>query len=160
MANRYTNSRNRSRSYSRTSKQSNTIKRTILFVIALAVLAVILFLLFQIFNQPDKLVAQKIDELVADYYENTFYRTIAESDAIKNGTSGKTVEEIIKKYSKFGTEKITLHQMMLYDNDRHTETFNYVGRYCDTTNTYVFYYPHEPYGKTDYDAKINYSCNF
>ena len=162
MANKYqkTRSISRSRSRVRNDKQYLVTKRIVLSVIALAALAVILALLFHLFNQPEKLVVQKIDELVADYYENTFYQSIVDSKALKSGTSNKTVEDVIKRYNKFGSDKITLRQMMLYDENRHTQTFDYISHYCDMSDTYAFYHPHEPYGKTDYDVKINYSCNF
>ena len=148
------------RSNAKSNKQTIFAKRTILLVIALAALAVILALLFHLFNQPEKLVMQKIDELVADYYENTFYQSVVDSEAIKSSASDKTVEDVIKRYNKFGSDKITLRQMMLYDENRHTQTFDYISHYCDMSDTYAFYRPHEPYGKTDYDVKINYSCNF
>lgn len=132
-------------------------KRTILTVIVLSSMVVILSLLFNFFTTPERIVTGKIQSIAADYYENYLYSSIASSSSIN---STKTTEEIIGNYAKRGFDDITLHQLLLFDGQRHADAAPTLTRYCDETETIIHYYPTEPYGKTDYYADIKYSCIF
>ena len=135
-------------------------RRAILTVIILSAMVVILALLFNIFTTPERIVTEKIKNIAADYYENYLYDAISNSSIINSDHITKTIEEIIGNYAKNGFDDITLHQLLLFDNQRHANAASTLTRYCDEYETFIHYYPTEPYGKTDYRADIKYSCIF
>ena len=147
----------RARSQTASRKSFTTGRRIILAVIALSAIMVILSLLFNIFTTPEHIITGKIESIAADYYENYLYTFIASSSSIN---STKPVEEIIASYAKNGFDAITLHQLLLFDGERHADAAAALTRYCDETETLIRYYPTEPYGQTDYRADIKYSCIF
>ena len=123
------------------------LKRSILAVIALAMFAVILTLLFVNFTKPEKVVTAKIEAITADYYENYFYERIKNYDNLNS-------------YTENGFSKVTLRQLLLFDSERYANDASLLSRYCDAEATYVRIYPEEPFGKTDYKVDYHYACTF
>ena len=132
-------------------------KRAILTIIIVAAMTVVLALLFNILTTPERTITKKIEDIAADYYENYLYSSIASSSSINNT---KPVTEIIGNYAKNGFDAITLHQLLLFDNQRHANAAAILSRYCDEYETTIHYYPVAPFGQKDYHADITYSCIF
>ena len=122
-------------------------RRSALFVIALAMLVVILALLFASFTKPEKVVMAKIEAITADYYENYFY------DRIKDYSN-------LGSYTENGFSKVTLRQLLLFDSERHANDASLLNEYCDAEATYVRIYPEEPFTKTNYHVDYHYACTF
>lgn len=132
---------------------TTTIKNVIITVIILAMMIVILVVLSFVFNNPEHRVKGIINELVADYYENDMYKSIADV----NKTDAK-IKSVIEKYKETGFSNVPLRQILLHKND--AETIEFVTKYCDENKSVIKYYPDEPYGKTNYHTEIYYSCEF
>ena len=132
-------------------------KRAILTIIIVAAMTVVLALLFNIFTTPERTITKKIEDIAADYYENYLYTSIASSSSINNT---KPVTEIIENYAKNGFDSITLHQLLLFDGQRHADAAPFLSRYCDEYETTIHYFPTEPYSQKDYRTEITYSCIF
>lgn len=138
------------------SRKSHSVARTvILVVIGLTMLTVVLGVLAARFNHPEHVVSRRIEEISADYYENYFY------DKLKDYASeSRPFDKIMKYYENSGFSKVTLRDLLLFDNERHAADANLLKKYCDESATYVKFYPVEPFGKKDYRAEYNYSCVF
>ncbi|MBQ3263681.1 hypothetical protein IJH06_01015 [Candidatus Saccharibacteria bacterium] len=141
----------RSKDFSR--KSYHILRRVIFVVIILAMLIVILATLLSHFSDPERLVKTRIEDIAADYYENYFYTKI------ESYTSQPT-EKILESYKDKGTQKYSLDYLLLFDGERHSDSAAVLTKYCDENDTYVKYFPVEPYGKTDYRAEITYACIF
>ena len=136
----------RMREKERDRKMFLVLKRSILSVIALAMLTVILALLLTSFTEPERVVTSKIEGITADYYENYFYDRISDYD--------------LEKYADKGFSKVTLRQLLLFDSERHVDAMSLLSQYCDIEATYVRIYPEKPFSKTDYHVEYNYACTF
>ena len=123
------------------------LKRVVLAVIVLAMLAVVLALLFINFTKPEKVVTEKIEAITADYYENYFYDRIKDYSNLDN-------------YVENGFSKVTLRQLLLFDSERHADASSLLNEYCDSEATYVRIYPEAPFGRTDYHVDYHYACTF
>ncbi|MBQ2695263.1 hypothetical protein IJG04_01335 [Candidatus Saccharibacteria bacterium] len=132
-----------------------SIKKIILSIILLASLAVILATIFTITATPENTVKSKIESITADYYENFYYENL-----ITFATTERTLEQIMQPYAEHGFTKVTLEQLLLFDNQRHADSANILTTYCNDTATYITIYPDPPYNRTDYHVNYNYSCNF
>ena len=137
------------------SKVFRIIRRTIIGVILLAMLAVILALLTSIFTNPESLVTHRIESITADYYENYFYPRIE-----AYGTTDKSLSEILSSYTDTGFSKVTLYQLLLFDSERYASSAALLTDYCDPESTYVKIYPTAPFTKSDYRVDYYYACNF
>jgi hypothetical protein len=147
------------RATSKSASRKNFVfgKRAVMTIIVVAMMTVILAVLFSIFATPERTITKKIEDIAADYYENYLYTSIASSSTINNT---KPVTEIIGNYAKRGFDTITLHQLLLFDGQRHADAASILSRYCDEYETTIHYYPTEPFGQKDYHADIKYSCIF
>ncbi len=83
-------------------------KRTVLIVIALAMIAVLFAVFSLAFSNPESIITGKINSITEDYYENYFYPRIEEY-----GTTDKTLSEILSRYTETGFSRITLRQLLL-----------------------------------------------
>ena len=136
----------------RVSRRSRYI---IIAVIILAMMAVILTILLSSLQDPERIIEGKIEEISKDYYENYFYNQIG-----RYNTAGDSVEDIVSKYSDTGFSRVTLNQLLYYDNSRHASLRPILTEYCDLENTYIKIYPYAPYGRTDYSIDYHYSCAY
>ena len=154
-------SRHRIRS-SRIAKSQDTSRKihrrsrhTILAVIVLAMMSVILTILFTTLSTPERVITHQVEAISTDYYENYFYDQIG-----SNATSNTSIPEIMEKYLTRGFAKITLNQLLHFDNGRHSGAASTLSTYCDLENTYIKIYPLEPFGRQDYRIDYHYSCEF
>ena len=141
--------------YAKKSPKLTGIRNTIITVILLAMITVVLAVLAVIFNTPERVVKSKIESIAADYYENFFYQSIVEYK-----TTQKELEKTMQKYEKDGFSRITLQQLLLYDNQKHADAAETLKNYCNESETAVTIYPKAPYGQKDYHVEYDYSCEF
>ncbi len=132
-----------------------TVRGVILTVIVLAMMSVILAVLVVTFHNPERIIESKIESIAADYYENYYYEKI-----LNNIPSNKKVGELMEKYAEGGFSDVSLRQLMLFDGRRHADAETELYRYCDPDETYVHFYPEEPFGVTDYRVEYKYACIF
>lgn len=130
-------------------------KKSILTVIIFSMLIVILAVLFVIFNDPEKLVKQKITDITTDYYENYYYPSL-----IGNAADEDSLSDIMTPYVTPGFATISLRQLLLFDNERFAKTATFVKQYCDENKTFAHIYPDPPFGKKNYHIDYIYSCAF
>ncbi len=126
------------------------VKRTILTVIILAILAVVAATFSAVFITDEKITKHEIESLAKDYYENYLYETIS------NANKEKPLSEILKEYETSGFSDISLRQLIIFNDVDGKNLTNF----CDENKTTLRFYPKSPFGKTDYDIKYNYSCTF
>lgn len=126
---------------------SDVSKNSITTVIIFAMLAVIGFIIFNLIATPEFLVKHKIEKIVADYYENYFYDSIPNPDALT-------------KYVDRGFARVTLHQLLLFDDRRHGAATAELSKYCDLDNTLIKIYPESPFERKNYHVDYTYSCKF
>ena len=93
----------------------------------------------------ENVTKRKVEELARDYYENYYFE--------KN-------EKDVSKRAEKGIGKISLRQLVLFDNGRHLDMSEELSEVCDTSATSVNIYPEAPYEKQNYRVEYNYSCNF
>lgn len=133
----------------------NVTKKSILFIIILSMLIVILVLLLSSFENPERLVKQKLTNITSDYYENYYYPNL-----IGSASSQDSLEDIMSHYTEVGFATISLRQLLLFDNERYKETATFLKKYCDENQTTARIYPEAPFGKTNYRIDYHYSCAF
>ncbi|MBR3264306.1 hypothetical protein IKF94_03735 [Candidatus Saccharibacteria bacterium] len=105
---------------------------------------------------PKKLAENELQSLAKDYYENYYYdvftEQLPESDYLVAFTT----------YSEYGFPKVYLRELLLFDDSRHADSRPYFeGQYsCNTNRTSVTIIPYAPYGRTDYEVKYDYDCEW
>lgn len=140
-------------------------KNVILTVIALAMLTMILFTIYNLIATPEFLIKREIENITTDYYENYFYSQILENNSIDpNETNPAIIEPAMKsvmpRYAEPGFARLTLRQLLLYDNKKHYSSINYLSEYCDLDQTLIKIYPEEPFGRKNYRVDYSYYCKF
>ena len=131
----------------------HTTKRSILTVIISAMLVVILAVLLSTFSSPERVVKSKIESIATDYYENYFYPEITTDNSTP-------LSQIMSRYEKPGFAKVTLRQLLLFDNGRYNSAATTLTKYCDENATFIQIFPTSPFSKTDYRIDYHYSCTF
>jgi hypothetical protein len=132
-----------------TSSGQAPMQKIILVVIILAVLTVLAALIYSLLFNPERVVKSTISQLSNSYYEDYFYPNIS-GDA----------SQALPRYTDTGLSKVTLRQLLLYDDQQTAKYQDLLSKYCDTNATYVQFYPTEPFGKSDYHTEFTYSCSF
>ena len=150
------NSRSRSRqnfriSSTRARRSWDLAKNTVLTSIAIVMLLVLVYVIFSLIATPEFLIKREIESIAADYYENYFYESNEFSDS---------ADSTLEKYSTTGLPRITLNQLLLYDNRKHYASASTISKYCDLNKTIVKIFPEPPYTSKNYRVEYNYSCNF
>ena len=138
-------------------------KSTILTVIGLLMLVMILATFFWIIATPEFLVKKQIDDISADYYKNYFYPAILDSNQIKKAeisAHSEDINRIFGTYKDTGFSRLTMRQLLLYDNQKHIGAMSELAKYCDLDKTLLKFYPDAPYGEADYHINYTYSCKF
>lgn len=133
----------RSRSYDAYHFSKNSILTIIVFV----TLMVIGFSIFNLIATPEFLVKHRIENIAKDYYENYFYDSVPDHEALDI-------------YKNTGLAKVSLRQLLLYSDRRHATSLEFFEKYCDLEKTYIKIFPEDPYQRTDYHVDYAYSCNF
>ena len=141
-------------------------KNAILTVIATAMLMVLVFTIFSLIATPEFLTKREIETITADYYENYFYPNILSSNSltlsqVKSPQDAESLlSNILDKYTETGFSRITLNQLLLFDNRRHYSAAASLANYCNLDNTIIKIYPEPPYTINSYHADYDYSCKF
>lgn len=141
-----------------TSRKAYSIsRRAILVVIVMAMLAVVLAVLSKYFLTPEYIVKNKIENITKDYYENYYYPQLTALVEMQDPIS---LAETMERYVTPGFARITLRQILLFDNERYAEAKNILTTYCNENATYIQIFPEAPFEKTDYHVEYHYSCDF
>lgn len=133
------------------------IQKLILSVIFTVILVVIIALAITFFHKPENLVKSKIASIASDYYENYFYKNLVNSEKY---AEIQNLDNILGKYKDSGLSSLNLRQLLLYNNQKNSDSAPFLKKYCNEENTYVKFYPEPPYSKTSYRTEYTYSCNF
>lgn len=140
-------------------------RKSVLTIIVIVMLAMIGFTFFNLIATPEFLVKKEIETIAADYYETYFYpNAIKNNSASIDGASSDTKEQLLtnifSEYHELGFSRITLNQLLLFDNLRHYESAASLAKYCDLERTTIKIHPDPPYTSRDYHIDYHYSCNF
>lgn len=122
-------------------------KNSILTVIAFVTLMVVGFAIFNLIATPEFLVKNRIKKITSDYYENYFYDSVPDHEALDI-------------YKDTGLAKVSLRQLLLYSDKKHATSLELFEKYCDLESTYIKIYPESPYDRQNYHVDYAYSCNF
>ena len=130
-------------------------RRFIVIGVMVSVLMVGVSLAATVYFNPERLAKQKFEWLAKDYYENYYYEKLME------GIDPALKEEKLAMYAETGLQPVLLRQLLLYQNGKYSDMKGYFekeGFVCDKNKTSAQFFPVEPYGRTDYTVKYNYSC--
>ena len=128
-------------------------------VIILAVAAVILFVCFGCKKDSKKdnkkELTTNLEKLGKSFYEDFYY--------VRNEESQEDIVEFIKQFEETGISvdlenisKVSTVDKKLIDSMINSKT----DKKCDVKESKVTFFPKAPYGKTDYDIKVELSCGF
>lgn len=134
---------------------STIAKGVVTGVIITAMLIVAGLTVFHVFHTPESNSKAKIESIAADYYENYFYKNI-----LKNIADKSSLATVLSKYEKTGFSKVSLRQLLLYDNKKHSPEGAELKKYCDEERTSIQIYPDPPYSSKDYHVSYFYACEF
>ena len=91
----------------------------------------------------------RMGELAKNFYENYYYDQVG--------------SEFVKGHAENGIKIDIANLARINNSDSQAileEFKNTAGEDCDSTKSKVTIYPKDPYGKTDYELKIDLECNF
>lgn len=132
-------------------------QKLILVTIIMTIILVILAIVSSFLLQPERLVKSRLSAIASDYYENHLYANFENSPQRADITD---LDEFMQKYATHGFARVSLRQLLLYDNEKYTSDADYLLTYCDANTTYVKFYPDPPYDRTSYHFEFTYSCAF
>ena len=139
-------------------KNTDFARRTIFGVIVVAMLAVFVYTIFSIIATPEFLIKREIESIATDYYENYFYPNIQKNHSLNS--EEPSLADVLDKYASTGFPRLTLNQLLLYDNRKHYASFDTISQYCDVNKTIIKIFPESPFTSKNYRIEYNYSCNF
>lgn len=121
--------------------------------IVVVIAVIIVLIVAKPFGNKDKKVEKQLNErmteLAKNFYENYYFDQVG--------------SEFVKGHAENGI-KIDLANLARINNSDSQSVLdefkNKDGEACNTTTTKVTIYPKDPYGKTDYELKIELDCNF
>ncbi len=134
---------------------STIAKGVVTGVIITAMLIIAGLTIFHVFHTPESNTKSKIESIAADYYENYFYKNILNNIADKS-----SLATVLSKYEKTGFSRVSLRQLLLYDNKKHNSEAPELKKYCDESMTSIQIFPDPPYSSKDYHVSYYYSCEF
>ena len=141
-------------------------KNTTLTIIVIATLSILAYFIFSIIATPEFLIKREIESITTDYYENYFYRNILDNnslnpdDVTESTSTENNLSDILDQYKNTGFPRITLNQLLLYDNRKNYALASSISEYCDLNKTTIKIFPEPPYTAKNYRVEYNYSCNF
>lgn len=153
----------RAKSYIASCRSYRISKNTILTVIALAMLSMLLFVIYNLIATPEHLIKKQIDSLARDYYENYIYATTLSNNSIDVNhpeESSDALNKIFSRYTELGFSQASLRQLLLFNDGKYASLENTFSKYCDLDRTSIKIYPEAPFGRTNYHIDYNYSCKF
>jgi hypothetical protein len=121
--------------------------------IVVVIAVIVVLIVAKPFGNKDKKVEKQLNdrmtELAKNFYENYYFDQVG--------------SEFVKGHAENGI-KIDLANLARINNSDSQSVLdefkNKDGEACNTTTTKVTIYPKDPYGKTDYELKIELDCNF
>ena len=122
-------------------------RNSILSIIVFTMLVILGFTIFNLIATPEFFVKKRIESIASDYYENYFYDSVPDHEALGI-------------YEKTGLPRINLRQLLLYSDKRHATSLELFEKYCDLYATNIKIFPESPYARTNYHVEYTYSCNF
>jgi len=144
------------RSSPKTAKGPSIAKKLVIFLIIIIVAIVGTAVACSFLLTPERLVTSKMENLVANYYENDFYPSVLSSENF-SGDIAATFE----KYELRGFPTLTLRQLLASDQAGLAPAdADYLRQYCDENTTTVKIHPTAPYGQSDYSVDYSYSCEY
>lgn len=103
---------------------------------------------------PAKRSQRELEKLANAYYIEYLYPHAL-------GKNLNQPEAILADYVQQGLPAVRLRQLLLYNNGKYASSIDaFSNQYyeCDTSQTYVRYYPVEPYGPRDYTVSYGTAC--
>ena len=107
----------------------------------------------------EKELTQNLEKLGRSFYEEFYY--VHQEEALKQ--QEKSLSEFLSQYAEIGIKadlenisKTSVADKKLVDSMVNSET----NEKCDVKNSSVTFYPKAPYGKTDYEVKVELECGF
>lgn len=135
--------------------RTSTTRNIVLIVIFALITTVGIAIAAAFLLQPELQIKQKFAAIANNYYENTIYESMLNSDQFSGNPA-----DALEKNSERGLALVTLRQIILLDETVPTDVANYLEKYCDINKTSVRFYPQSPFSRTDYRAEYTYDCNF
>ena len=145
----------RKRNAARKKNDNIAVRRVIMLVISIAIIAVVAGAVFGLVWSPEKATKAKLDEMAREYYEGFVYENL-----INGAMSQDEIEGVMDKYKVRGFAPVYLRQLLLYNNQENMKEAGFVKNYCDENLTYVKIYPEAPYDKKSYRVEYNYVCEW
>lgn len=130
-------------------------RRVSIGLVIVSVLAVAGYLFASHYFAPEKIAQRELTRIAEDYYENFFYDNFV-ADLPESEQAAA-----FEKYVENGFPRVTLSDLLLYDDEKHASSeqyFNYQNYTCDVEKTYVQFFPQSPFGKTDYEIARVFHC--
>lgn len=124
--------------------------------VLIVVIAVVVGVVVFASGNNKKSLEKSLMEMGRDFYENFYYDATGKTD--------KEKVDFVKKFEKIGV-KIDLDNLGRYNSsknkDKVAEFINTsTKKECDKNETRAIIYPKSPYGKKDYEIKVELSCGF
>lgn len=127
---------------------------TLLSIIGISAVTIAFTLIYSAIFDPSKLSQRELEKLANAYYVEYLYPHAL----------GKYLDEpaaIMSEYKDAGLPIVRLRQLLLYNNGQFAASADkFSNQYyeCDSNQTFVRYYPVEPYGPRDYTIKYGSVC--
>lgn len=142
---------------SKSDKKKKLIQVCSIAVILIVVFAVILYLVRGSNVSLEDKLTNSLVKMGEEFYTEFYYTEITKNK------STTEVSEFLSKFKDVGI-KINLDNLSRYNNNANKEEIekfkNEKGTKCNTTSTRAIIYPKSPYGKNDYDIKVELDCGF
>ncbi len=126
----------------------------LLSIVAVSTISIVISFIGTTAFHPDRDAEEALERISHEYYIEYLYPRILGSFRNQPAT-------VLESYTESGLPTVRLRQILSYNDGAQASSSKYFSnKYykCDTNQTYVRYYPVEPFGPQDYTAKYNYSC--
>lgn len=154
---RYTHTSSRPSRYTRKSPKPSRFtwrEASLVSMIGACALMIAITLIFSHVYDPVKRSQAELEKLAYDYYTEYLY-------PYSLGRNLEHPEVILADYVYQGLPAVRLRQLLLYNNGSHAssaEVFSNQYYECDKNQTYVRYYPVEPFGPSDFTITYGTAC--
>lgn len=135
-------------------------KKNVCICVSSIVALVVIIVLFIVLNNPQKKLERYMKQLGKVYYEEVYFESFSKDNERS---------EFLAKYTTLGI-KTDLSNLVravaskegLPSSEEILAKFvnKKTGKECNRTNTKVFFYPQEPYGKTNYRIDVQVECGY
>ena len=131
-------------------------QKTILTIIFTTIIAVIVFAIFALNSRNTINIESEISQMSAEYYEKYYFPDLEKSI---HEHSGSPLQNVLSEYTDTGFSRVPLRQIIAHTQSSRA-TIDYISTHCDVNNTFVHFFPEEPFTSTSYHTSYTYSCNF